>query len=401
MSPSPLRPEGPQGPRPARLDVQGEGLRLPSGPLGLPMAFDRLDASLVDRSPEDPFEALKWGEGQITVREGRLRLEGEALGRWLGGQLWNLPGETRLRQPKLAVRGDGVVRVDVKAKVFGLSWPVRVAYRPSLEGPTRIALRAESLKLWGWLPVGALRGLLGVDARKLAPFPKEHPLQAQADGSIQVDLGQLPYLTAPLRGLRTEAGAIVLDLGDRPARPRGEGPAWVEAQAQGEVGVGLGAVREAKLRWTGQGGQSVVLPHWGDTAQVQWRSGDVLIRPKDLVAAMAEADPAFAVASMAREGEAMAIQGQYDLGLKWPVRFRLSLSRSDDGGLLLTPSEVRTVGFKAGESLLREAMAKHPALTPEGAGYRVDLKRLAGLELRLAEVKGQGEAIALKPEAQP
>jgi hypothetical protein len=385
-----------------RLQARNAWLQLPDSQVSANVAH--LDATLVDRTPQDPLTPLALGSYDVHVRAGEVKLldsQATELLRHAGASLLARHG---VRDPRVTFLSDGRVRVAATAVRAGLPLPVALDFRLAQRDGHTVAL----VPAFSWLTRLGL-GAMGLDLMKglAAAVPGS---SRDASGGITLDLRTLPQVHADLQALSVRQGHVEARLGaaERPPGPREGASNWVAIETRGDVSSPQGVLRNGKTfsRVAGGPDEPILLnelPRW---VNMRRDAGEIVLDRDALAAYIAEHMPELKLKQARFDGQALELHGHYqipiaalgglfglalggvsglargmragrtagDLGV--PVTTRITLTPQPDGRARLTP---------AGEDILADAVRRQltrlPGARVDGEGVLLDLSRVSGVDL--------------------
>lgn len=373
---------------PNQVDVTGRNMS--SGwPLDAKLSY--VDATLTDRTPNDPLSLLAVDSNDVKVRSAGLQVTEQGLNRAIATTLAQHP-ESPVTSAKITFQPGNRATLAAWVRWHGVPVPVGASYRLERVNARTVKLTPQSLTACG-LPVRPLLGLLGLNLSSLVPAPKGLPAKLANDGTITLDLGAVKQLDAPLTSLTTGNGTLDATVGGPTAVPRRPG-AWVDLAAHGDVDAGPGLLHDATASCRASG-STLCINAWQLDGLTTLKSGGAAIDPVGLKAQIQQVDPLYKVSGIRAVGTTYQVTGEYNLGLKLPVRLDLAFSRGADGTLRLDPT-ARVCGFGL-KHALDDGLAHLNFLKRDGDAYTVDLRAAAGLDMPVVgSVTNEGGRVTLR-----
>jgi hypothetical protein len=136
-------------------------------------------------------------------------------------------------------------------------------------------------------------------------------------------------------------------------------------------------------------------------ADARLESGAVLLEPEMLKRMIERAEPLYKVEGIQLEGNTFKVSGLFNAFVKLPTRLAFTFTATPDGQLRLTMQDARVCGFKAGQAITRDDLARLKFLRADGDGYVVDLKAIAGLVMPPIEaIEAVDGRLVLRPAQQ-
>jgi hypothetical protein len=403
IQPGRINAGGPQTNQ-AHVVAQGGWVSSPDGQFGANIVH--LDAILSDLTPHDPLKPLDWGSYAVRIHSGEVRVreqEATSVAQQVAGPILAAEG---LSHPQVRFLKDGRVRLSAALNKAGIPWPVAVDFQLARQdGHTvRVSPQLNVLhKLAG--------GLTGRDF--VAEFASKLPgARVTPEGSVLLDIRQLPHVTATLHDIRVEKGRVVVNfkepgVTDHQREQRRGSANWVQIETHGELSTPDGNVNNARaLVENGAGPEyPIYLNHLPHGVKIHLERGDLVITESAIATAIAEKVPEFKLKSARFKGTTLHLSGSYqvpasaigglfgmmlggargfvsgvnagkgaqDLGV--PVNASLAFALTPDGKLSLTPAAETTF---AGP--LRRALLDLPGAQPTPTGVILDFEHLAGLK---------------------